>query len=206
MPRHPKPAPAPAQAPPADAPRRAAERIRDTAFELFYREGIRAIGVEEIVNRAGVTKPSLYRAFESKDALAAAYLRDYDQDFRQRFEAPAAAHPDDPRGQLLAYLEGLATRAGSAGYRGCGLSNAVIEYPDPAHPAHQVARQSKRDLRERLRQMSRAMGARDPAALGDSLLLLIEGAYISGQTFGKGGPARVLADAARRLIDASLAR
>ncbi|HUA81652.1 MAG TPA: TetR/AcrR family transcriptional regulator [Dyella sp.] len=192
------------QPPETEAPRRAADRIRDTAFDLFYREGIRAIGVEEIVTRAGVTKPSLYRAFESKDDLIAAYLRDYDQRFCQRFEAPGADHPDDPKAQLLAYLDYLAVRASTDGYRGCGLTNAVIEYPEHDHPAHQVAVQSKQALRERLRTMCRNMGARDPDDLADSLLLLIEGSYVSGQTFGEGGPARVLGIAARRLIDAAL--
>lgn len=189
-----------------ETPRRAADRIRDTAFDLFYKEGIRAIGVEEIVSRAGVTKPSLYRAYESKDELIAAYLRDYDQRFRQRFEAPGAEHPDDPKAHLLAYLDYLSKRASSDGYRGCGLTNAVIEYPDPAHPAHQVGVESKQALRERLGDMCRAMGARDPAELADGLLLLIEGSYVSGQAFGEGGPARALGAAARCLIDASLAR
>lgn len=195
----------PAAAPEAPAPRRAADRIRDTAFDLFYKEGIRAIGVEEIVSRAGVTKPSLYRAFESKDELIAEYLRDYDQRFRERFEAPGAEHPDDPKAHLLAYFDYLAARASRDGYRGCGLTNAVIEYPDPAHPAHQVGVESKQALRARLRQLCRAMGARDPDELADGLLLLIEGSYVSGQTFGKGGPARVLGTAARCLIEASLA-
>ncbi len=63
-------------APAPGRPKRAAERIRETAGELFYRQGIRAVGVDEIVTRAGVTKPSLYRSFPSKDELAAAYLRD----------------------------------------------------------------------------------------------------------------------------------
>ncbi|QRN53709.1 TetR/AcrR family transcriptional regulator [Dyella caseinilytica] len=187
-----------------ESPRRAADRIRDTAFDLFYREGIRAVGVEEIVTRAGVTKPSLYRAYESKDELIADYLRDYDQRFCQRFEAPAVDHPDDPKAQLLAYLDRLAVRASADGYRGCGLTNAVIEYPDHAHPAHRVAVESKQALRERLREMCRAMQARDPDELADSLLLLIEGSYVSGQTFGEGGPARMLGTAARRLIDAAL--
>jgi AcrR family transcriptional regulator len=191
-------------APDAEAPRRAADRIRDTAFDLFYREGIRAIGVEEIVTRAGVTKPSLYRAYESKDELIADYLRDYDVRFCQRFEAPSAEHPDDPKGQLLAYLDALALRASTEGYRGCGLTNAVIEYPDPAHPAHQVAVDSKHALRERLREMCHGMGARDADELADSLLLLIEGCYVSGQAFGAGGPARMLGVAARRLIEAAL--
>ena len=189
---------------PAEAPRRAADRIRDTAFDLFYREGIRAVGVEEIVSQAGVTKPSLYRAFDSKDELIAAYLRDYDARFCQRFEAPSADHPGDPKAQLLAYLDKLAARASCDGYRGCGLTNAVIEYPDHAHPAHQVAVQSKQALRDRLRAMCSAMGARAPDELADGLLLLIEGSYVSGQTFGEGGPARVLGVMARRLIDAAM--
>lgn len=190
--------------PPADeAPRRAADRIRETAFDLFYREGIRAVGVEEIVSQAGVTKPSLYRAFESKDELIAAYLRDYDQRFCQRFEAPAADHPDDPKAQLLAYVDRLAVRASRDGYRGCGLTNAVIEYPDGEHPAHQVAVESKQALRERLRTMCRAMHARDPDDLADGILLLLEGSYVSGQTFGEGGPARVLGVMVRRLIETS---
>ena len=189
--------------PATDAPRRAADRIRDTAFDLFYREGIRAVGVEEIVNQAGVTKPSLYRAFESKDELIAAYLRDYDQRFCQRFEAPGTDHPDDPKAHLLAYVDRLAQRASRDGYRGCGLTNAVIEYPDHDHPAHQVAVESKQHLRERLRAMCRGMAARDPDDLADGLLLLIEGSYVSGQAFGEGGPARMLGMMARRLIDAS---
>lgn len=187
-----------------ETPRRAADRIRDTAFDLFYREGIRAVGVEEIVNQAGVTKPSLYRAFESKDELIAAYLRDYDQRFCERFEAPSAEHPDDPKAHLLAYVDRLSRRASRDGYRGCGLTNAVIEYPDHGHPAHQVAVESKQNLRERLREMCRSMGARDPDELADGLMLLIEGSYVSGQTFGEGGPARVLGVMARRLIDAAM--
>ena len=77
----------------AKAPRRAADRIRETARELFYRQGIRAVGVDQIVTEAGVTKPSLYRAFASKDALAAAYLRDYGRDFFDRFQRVISAMP-----------------------------------------------------------------------------------------------------------------
>ena len=72
----------------AERPTRAADRIRASASELFYREGIRAVGVDEVVDRAGVTKPSLYRSFASKDDLAAAYMRDYELDFWEKFEKP----------------------------------------------------------------------------------------------------------------------
>ena len=67
----------------------AADRIRRTAREMFYRDGIRAVGVDAIVTQAGVTKPSLYRSFASKDELAAAYLRDYDAEFWGASTPPA---------------------------------------------------------------------------------------------------------------------
>ena len=189
---------------PSPAPPRAADRIRETAHDLFYREGIRAIGVDEIVSRAGVTKPTLYRSFASKDELAAAYLTDYDKAFWQRFDAGLGEHPDDPRAQLRVYLQGLARRATQPGYRGCGLSNAAVEYPQADHPARKVAEANKRALRKRLVAMAKAMGATQPDLLGDGLLLLIEGAYSSGQLFGKAGPARSLVELADRLIDASI--
>lgn len=184
----------------------AADRIRKTAREMFYRDGIRAVGVDAIVNEAGVTKPSLYRSFSSKDELAAAYLRDYDAEFWARFDAACAAHPGDPRAQILAYLSGLGARAVQSGYRGCGLTNAAVEYPESDHPARAVAVAHKAQLRSRLAAMAREMGAADPDALGDGLLLLLEGAFVSSQLFGQGGPAGRVAQMADKLIEAHLAR
>ncbi|WP_442583182.1 TetR/AcrR family transcriptional regulator [Mesorhizobium sp. ASY16-5R] len=185
---------------------RAADRILDTARRLFYLEGIRAIGVDEIVRQAGVTKPSLYRSFASKDELAASYLRVYDQEFWKRFDAAVAAHPGDPRRQIFVFLSRVGERAVMEGYRGCGMTNAAVEYPEPNHPARAVGENNKRELRRRLREMAAGMGAADPDTLGDGLLLLIEGAYISGQLFGPDGPAASVAQNADRLIEASLPR
>jgi len=185
-------------------PPRAADRIRATVRELFYRQGIRAVGIEEIVERAGVTKPSLYRNFASKDELAAAYMRDYDADFWGRFDAVIAKHPGDPRAQVIGYLAGVGARAQGADYRGCGMTNAAVEFPDRDNPARLVAVENKRELRRRFTELARAMGAAEPEILGDGLYLLVEGAYASGQLFGEGGPSRSLAAAAESLIDASL--
>lgn len=185
-------------------PPRAADRIMAVARKLFYREGIRAIGVDEIVRQAGVTKPSLYRSFASKDELAATYLRDYEKGFWQRFNGAVDKHPGDPRKGLLEYLTGLGERAVKGGYRGCGMTNAAVEYPEAGHPARAVGENNKRELRQRLRDMAREMGAKDPDALGDGLLLVIEGAFISGQLFGPGGPAMNVARTADALIEAAL--
>lgn len=186
-------------------PPRAAERIRASARELFYREGIRAVGVDEIVNRAGVTKPSLYRAFPSKDDLAAAYLFDYDREFWPRFEKPGGKSPPDARAHVLAYIKELANRAVKDGYRGCGLSNAAVEYPGHTHPARLVAETHKKALRQRLRELATEMGARDPRMLGDGLMLLIEGVYVTGQQSAS-GPAQSALAAATALIDACVAK
>ncbi len=185
---------------------RAADRIRETARDLFYRLGIRAVGVDAIVAQAGVTKPSLYRAFASKDGLAAAYLRQYGLDFFERFDRAVAAHPGDPRAQIRAWMTGLADRATKDGYRGCGITNAVVEYPEPVHPTRAVALANKGELRARLIGMAAEMGVADPRALGDGLMLLMEGAFATGQLFGEGGPAGHVADAAEALIEAHLIR
>ncbi|TAN27924.1 MAG: TetR/AcrR family transcriptional regulator [Castellaniella sp.] len=190
---------------PKAKPARAADRIRRSARDLFYHQGIRAVGVDAIVADAGVTKPSLYRTFASKDDLAAAYLRDYEVEFWRRFDAAVNEHPGDPRAQILAYFTGLAKRTSLPGYRGCGLTNACVEYPDPDHPARRVSIANKQKVRERLADMARQMGARDPDGLGDGLQLLLEGAYTSSQILGANGPVRHLAAVAARLIDASLA-
>lgn len=191
----------------AERPLRAAEKIRRTASELFYREGIRAVGVDEIVSRAGVTKPSLYRSFASKDELAGACMADYDAEYWRRFDAVAAAYPGDPRGQVLAFFRAAAARAVKPGYRGCGMTNAAVEYPDdPAHPVRLVSEANKRELRARLRGLAAEMGAGDADTLGDGLLLLLEGTYASGQLFEIDGPAVALVEAAARLIDAFVSR
>ena len=182
---------------------RAAERIFETARELFYREGIRAVGVDEIVNRAGATKPSLYRSFKSKDDLVAAVLRDVEVGFWGRFDAADALHPDDPKVQITAYFEGLSARSGGADYRGCALSNAAVEYPDRDNPGRQVSHEHKTLLRARLRAKAAEMGASDPATLGDALMLLIEGVFTSSQMFdGDDKPARAVVGAVKALIAA----
>src|SRR5690606_5019520 len=96
-------------------------------------------------------------------------------------------------------------RTQKRGYRGCGMTNAAVEYPEHDHPARIVSEENKKELRRRLRAMAREMGAQDADTLGDGLLLLIEGAYISGQLFGEGGPASSVAKNADLLIEASLA-
>jgi AcrR family transcriptional regulator len=154
-----------------------------------------------LVSRAHATKPSLYRNFDSKDDLITAYLRDFAEAFWQRFDAAIQAHPGAPRAQLRELFRRTTRRAAQARNRGCGLSNAAVEYPQPQHPAHQLVRQTKLEVRRRLRQIAAELGASEAALLGDGLTMLLEGAYVSRQVFGSDGPARSLDRLADKLID-----
>jgi len=184
--------------------KRAADRIRETARELFYSQGIRAVGVDEIVRSAGVTKPSLYRAYPSKDALAAEFVSQWGEGFTRRFEAAIAEHAGDPRAGVLAFFKRLGERTEAKGYRGCAVSNCAVEYPEAGHPGRAVALTHKAAVRARFRELAREMGARKPNQLGDGLMLLMEGAFLTGQLFGAGGPAENARKAAKALIDAHL--
>jgi AcrR family transcriptional regulator len=185
-------------------PKRAAERIRESARDLFYRQGIRAVGVDEIVSHAGVTKPSLYRSFPSKDELAADYLRHTGCGGLARFDALIGARPDEPRRQFGIWVEELLQKASRPDYRGCGTTNAAVEYPDRKHPARKVASEIKRQFRARLAGLAAAMGAQRPDQLGDTLMLLLEGVYASAQLFGPSGPAREVKEAIDLVIDGYL--
>src|SRR6202163_4848636 len=98
---------------------RARERILATASELFYREGIRAVGVDTVVEQSGVSKTTLYRLFESKDELIAAVAAEQNRLFWARWDRIEEQHADDPRALLRALLSGIAERIGRPAFRGC---------------------------------------------------------------------------------------
>jgi AcrR family transcriptional regulator len=181
------------------------ERILDVASQLFYRDGVRAVGVDSIIARSGVAKMSLYRNFPSKDALVAAWLEDRNQFFWQRWERAEANSPGDPRAQLEAILDMVAARVTHPRWRGCPFLNTATEFPEADHPARAVILSNKRAVYERLQALAEAAGARDPDLLAQQLQLLIDGAYAVGQSLGPDGPAKTVASAGRALIAAQLA-
>ncbi|TYZ45845.1 TetR family transcriptional regulator [Ralstonia solanacearum] len=180
--------------------------LLEAARELFYQEGVRAVGVEAVVERAGVNKMSLYRQFKSKDDLVLAYLARSAENFWGYFNASMDAHPDDARAQLLQFFIDLSGRASQAGYRGCPFVNVAAEFRDPSHPARQFVERNKSQLLARLRERAAAAGAIDPDTLADDLAFLIEGAYTASQTFGAGAPRlmRSLPRTARALLAAAI--
>jgi AcrR family transcriptional regulator len=158
-----------------------------TATELFYRHGIRAIGVEAIAEAAGTNKMTLYRHFPSKDELVAECLRQVAREGVVRWERYEAAHPGDPRAQVRAWLEEMAGILADRNHRGCALANAAIELPDRSHPARRVVEEFKLAQRKHLAQLCRDAGLREPELLADELYLLLEGARVTAQSVGTDG-------------------
>lgn len=184
------------------AKKSARDRIFETACELFYERGIRAVGVETIATEAGATKMTLYRNFPSKDELVAECLREQARDAWTWWDEAIAPHAGDPRRQLEALFDAFGQKT-CDDTRGCAISNAAIELHEPEHPARIVAVDYKREMRKRLGALCKAAGARG-GDLADALFLLLEGAYVARVTLGQGGPAASLSKAARALIACDL--
>lgn len=183
----------------------AAEKLLGAANDLFYRRGIRAVGVDEVVKAAGVAKISLYRAYSSKDDLIVGYLRERDAAFWRVWDQ-AIGSASGPREQLRAALALLRDGIAEPEYRGCPFANFASEFPEREHAGRRVVETSKRELRRRLADICRAVGVRDPDGLADGLFLLIEGAFAASQTtvLGDGFASDALGWAADTLLESQI--
>ena len=182
------------------------ERILAAARELFYRDGIRPVGVEAIAAAAGTNKMTLYRHFDSKDALVAAYLSELAADGEKLWETVRAGHAGDPQAQLRALLRRVSQFADECSGRGCALANAAIELGESNHPARRIIERHKRRQRERLVGLCREAGYLHPERLADEMFLLVEGARVSLQSVGREGPGSRLYALAEDLLKAASRR
>ena len=182
---------------------RVRDRIFQTACDLFYKHGIREVGVDAIATAAGTNKMSFYRSFASKDELVAEYLGNKSKEFWIWWDDIVSAHEGDARRQIEALFDAFVTTTCFEDSRGCALANASVELAEAEHPGRQVALKQKAEMRRRLRDLAARAGARKADELGDALMLLMEGGYLTRRTFGHGsGPLQSAALTARVLIDA----
>lgn len=176
------------------------ERILETAAALFYQEGVRAVGVDLVVEQSGVAKTSLYRHFATKDDLVVAFLEQEDAEYWRDWDAVAAQAEDDAEAELRSHLRWIADHIAMPRYRGCPFLNVATEFPTPEHPARAVAMRNKTELLRRLGVLAKKMGARKPDELAGQLVLLIDGAYMNGPLLGKKGPVNSLVSAGLALM------
>ena len=179
------------------------QRILATASTLFYERGVRAVGVDLVVEQSGVAKTSLYRHFRTKDDLVVAFLEREDVSFWSQWDEVSARHADDPVAELEAHLRWVAKRLARANYRGCPQINVAAEFAEAEHPARGVSRQHMQALRKRLTELARALGAARPAELGAQLGLLVNGAFVSSSMIAPDEATRVLLASGRALLAAA---
>ena len=185
----------------------ARERILQTARDSFYREGIRAVGVDTLIARSGVAKMSFYRSFRSKDDLVCVYLESAAAEYWRRWDETIRPHAHAPRKQLRALFAATADKITSADFRGCPFGNTLVEFPEEGHPARAVIVRFRAERHARLRELAKAAGARDPERLADQLGIVLEGSGACSEADARSsGRASALVRAAETLIEAETRR
>lgn len=184
--------------PPSSSPKR--DLLVAKASELFYRDGYRAVGIDTLLEEAGVAKMTLYNHFASKEDLIIAVLQQRHRALMQEIDAAIAAAGRSPTRQLAAVFDGLEKWFSAEGFKGCAFIRALSEYPDPEHPIHRCAWSHKRAMNERLRAIAKSAEARHPAELADAVSLLIDGAVIAAHATGSTEPAASARTAALSLL------
>jgi len=187
-----------------EVPKSGRQRLVAVAVELFYRHGFGAIGIDQVLATAGVTKTTFYKHFECKDDLmvAAVQLRDEWESRAWGRAVRKLAGDDDPVGQLLAMLDVMDLWFNDPDFLGCMFINAAAEFPNPHDPVHQAAAAHKHKVRDYWCSLAKAAGADAAAAekFADCYAALIEGALILRQTYGRNDAARVIRPAVQQLI------
>ncbi len=183
----------------ADSPR---ERLLVAANELFYAEGVHTVGIDRVIERAGVAKATLYSSFGSKDELIAAYLRCRGDLMHARVQAAIDRHRS-PRARLLAPFDIQEEFAADPGYQGCAFANATAESHSP--DADAAYAEYRGWIRATFAELAAGAGARRPDALAEQLQLLWDGVSQSVRFEHDPAAVRAARRAAGLLVDAMLA-
>lgn len=185
-----------------DVPTSGRGRLVAKAIDLFYSHGFFAVGIDQIIAEAGVTKSTFYKHFESKDELIteAVRMRDewetaaWDRAVRERVG-------EDPIAQLLGYFEVLDEWFNAPDFGGCMFINAGVEFPNPNDPIHQAAAAHKAANRAAFRDLAERAGLQRPAVFADRYMTLMEGVLVIRQVQGRNDAARVALPMVELLIE-----
>ncbi len=158
------------------------DRLLDAADRLFYREGVRAVGIDRVLAEADAAKASLYQHFGCKDQLVASYLERRTAYARASIEAFLAGTP--PSQRALTFFDWVVKWAESQDFRGCPLQHTVSELTDAAHPARAIAHGQREWFTERFREWTTAAGVKDPKETARALIVLFDGAVAWSEVDG----------------------
>jgi AcrR family transcriptional regulator len=180
----------------------ARERILETAYELFSRHGVRAVGIDRIISESGVAKMSLYRNFHSKDELVIAFLAERERRWtRNWLQAEAERRGDTGAERLLAIFDVLDEWFGQADFEGCSFINVMLEFSEADHPVRCASAAHLATIRGCVREFAEQAGVDDPEELASQWHILMKGSIVAA---GEGD--RDAAKRARRLGELLLAR
>jgi AcrR family transcriptional regulator len=179
----------------------ARERIVRAAGDLFYAEGIHAVGVDRVTAAAGVAKATMYQQFRSKDELVAACLQRRAEQWRASVAGPVLALPGSAARRVGAVFERLGKTFAAPGYRGCPFINAAAEYPGPDGPVAAAIAAHRAQVRGLFAELLADVPAARRAALTDQLVLLYDGTMVGAQLDQGPRAARRARAAARQLLE-----
>jgi len=179
----------------------ARERLLAAASELFYAEGVQTVGIDRVIEHAGVAKASLYNTFGSKENLVQAYLEGRHQSTLDRLQNSVERH-SDPKRRLLAVFDAQAEMFAEPGFHGCAFITASAEAPDGGLIQH-AADDYRVEIRGLLTGLAREAGASDPDALGRQLQLLYDGGGLAAQMDRDPSVGAATRAAAEVLLDAA---
>jgi len=156
------------------------ERISRAAYELFSRDGVRSVGVDAVIARAGTAKMTLYRNFPSKDDLILDFLRRREELWtRGWLEAESQRRGETPREQLLAIFDVFDEWFSQPGFEGCPFLTVMIEVGDRENPVHRAAVQHLANVRRYLSRLATQAGISDPDAFAHQWHMLMKGSVLA---------------------------
>jgi len=156
------------------------ERVSRAAYELFSRDGLRAVGVDAVIARAGTAKMTLYRNFPSKDDLILDFLRRREQLWtREWLEAESRRRGETPRQQLLAIFDVFSEWFSKPDFEGCAFLTTMVEINDPEHPVHQAAVGHLANIRSYIAELAAAAGIADTDGFARKWHILMKGSIMA---------------------------
>ena len=178
------------------------ERLVESALQLFYERGFHATGIDMILTKANISKPTLYKYFDSKDALILAALRRRDESVRTWFILEIEQRATTPTERILALFDVLAEWFQAPDFQGCMFINATAEYAQHDHPVHQASAEHKRVFGQYILTLAKGTGASNPEEITAQVLLLMEGAIATAHVSGPG----LVAQHARKTVELLLSQ
>jgi AcrR family transcriptional regulator len=184
----------------APASRAARERLLETAYAMFSARAVRDVGVDEVIERAGVAKATLYRHFPSKDELVVAFLEEREQRWTLDWvEAEARGRGSEPEQQLLAIFDLFDEWFHREDFEGCAFVNVMLEM-GPVHPVGSASVRHLENIRAVVRRLAEEAGLRDPHSFASSWHILMKGSIVQAVE-GDLDAATRAKSMARQLID-----